>query len=774
MTRYTTLGFLLAAAVGAMASPPTVGPRATPSAAASRSSAPAHKRALLVAVSDYGSKYGKRRKPLWVPLHCRMDAENMRKVLIDTYGFKDDDILMLEDLRATRGGRPVPGLGATRQGILTAFRRHLIDPAQPGDVAVFLFAGHGQPVRDPEGVRVKPDGLDPSIVPYDYVTQSAKDGEKANIRGYDFQKLLRALSEKMRGAEGKVEGNITCIIDSCHSNTIVRGSQVARGRGWDERIDGPKPRPPAAVRGDPGLREGQSSPEGSGLLPTGEALARGYVLLTACQSHESAYEVDDENGKPLGGALTYNLCLALRHATARTTYRDLFERLSLDIKAERPNQTPALEGEVHQLLFSGVARPAPVHPLVQAYRDGIVTIGAGELHEVTVHSRFALYKPGSDTSDPRNRLAEVEVGEVGISTCRARLTKQDLGRLAAIPPTGRPLEEKLRAARAVMIARYFGDRKLRVLLQGTEQLAPLLKKRVGSEEQDPLQLLPVSLSRGAGEKQPLYDIKITREGAEPAAKGADGAAGKSALVVLRNDNTLMRRLPDDETGRNLLRGLLIQEWRRRLLTQPMPSQGAAAIDVRVHVIPVEVRELPGGYVEKLRDLPHPERTPSGRLVMRAGQFFQVELENAGNSEAYVTVFDLQPDGSIFPVFPNPEQPQVVPNIVHAGAGLRVPWIFGVKEPFGNDIYQAIATLEPVDFTPLIYSSEQLETRGAQLKQTEAKQTLKKATGYLGPLARLLLGASTGTRGAQRVPTEEAGYSVRTELVETRPRVTAGG
>jgi metacaspase-1 len=241
--------FAAAAAAGAPSQPVTMG-----------------KRALLVAVSDYRAPYPTRKvKDAWPSLNSDLDVDNMRQVLVSRYGFRDEDVLVLRDLKASRSGKQVPG-AATREGILGAFRTWLIDPAQPGDVSVFLYSGHGQQVRDQDDDE--PDGLDEALVPYDFVSARAADNAGRVIRDDDLGKLLRELSFRLKG-----EGSTLCVVDCCHAGTATRGSLSAKGRGWDARVDGALPSP-ARGRTD------------SGLLPE----ARGWAAFSACQSHESAFE----------------------------------------------------------------------------------------------------------------------------------------------------------------------------------------------------------------------------------------------------------------------------------------------------------------------------------------------------------------------------------------------------------------------------------------------------------------------------------------------------
>src|SRR5205085_3318304 len=126
-----------------------------------------------------------------------------------------------------------------------------------------------------------------------------------------------------------------------------------------------------------------------------------------------------------------------------------------------------------------------------------------------------------------------------------------------------------------------------------------------------------------------------------------------------------------------LRRLLIGEWRRRLLLRVAQNPERSRVEVAPRVIPIEAQTQPGGQPVGTRDLLHPARTPGGRLVLRAGQLFQVELKNRGSATAWVTVVDLQPDGTLTPLFPNPEAPRVGKNRVAAGGTLHAPLRFQV-------------------------------------------------------------------------------------------------
>ena len=115
---------------------------------------------------------------------CVNDAKLMQSVFRDRFGVAEENIAMLtnED--------------ATRDGITTAFRSHLIDRArqlagqQQSGVQpsfVFCFAGHGSRTKDRSGTQ--PDGMDETIVPYD-----SRTGEVYDIKDWELASWLDELT----------------------------------------------------------------------------------------------------------------------------------------------------------------------------------------------------------------------------------------------------------------------------------------------------------------------------------------------------------------------------------------------------------------------------------------------------------------------------------------------------------------------------------------------------------------------------------------------------
>lgn len=168
------------------------------------------KLALLVGINEYPEtgEYSALRG-------CITDVDLQRHLLISRFGFNPKNILTLTDKQATR------------QGILTAFEEHLIKQAQPGDVVVYHFSGHGSQVRDPD-CDVPPNCLNSTFVPVDSAPTTGTRGSGdvvQDIMGHTLFLLMYALKTE----------NVTAVLDSCYSGGGTRGNlQVRSLRGGDQ------------------------------------------------------------------------------------------------------------------------------------------------------------------------------------------------------------------------------------------------------------------------------------------------------------------------------------------------------------------------------------------------------------------------------------------------------------------------------------------------------------------------------------------------------------
>ncbi|GJD19273.1 peptidase C14, caspase catalytic subunit p20 [Rivularia sp. IAM M-261] len=156
------------------------------------------KLALLVGIDEYKNGIS----PL---AGCKNDVLLQQELLTHRFGFNSKDILTLTNAQATR------------QGILQAFKQHLIDQAKPGDVVVFHFSGHGSLVQDKN--RDTPDGVNGTLVPVDS-SLPPNGGVVQDIMGHTLFLLMYALNTK----------NVTVVLDSCYSGAAKRGNLLVRSR----------------------------------------------------------------------------------------------------------------------------------------------------------------------------------------------------------------------------------------------------------------------------------------------------------------------------------------------------------------------------------------------------------------------------------------------------------------------------------------------------------------------------------------------------------------
>lgn len=239
------------------------------------------KLALLVGVNTYEGSV----RPL---KGCHNDVELQSELLIHRYGFNPQDIIVLQNEQATRSG------------ILDAFESHLIKQAQPGDVVVFHYSGHGSKITDPDpipnfascfdgsegcnGTLVSHNGRSPKLV---------GAGEAQDIMGRTLFLLTYALKTE----------NVTVILDSCHSGGGTRGNVVVRA--IEGRLSSGLAKPSQAV-----LTYQDKWRAKLGLSPKqwqelrGKGIAKGVALGSA---QESQISVEKAFGEFQAGAFTYQL-----------------------------------------------------------------------------------------------------------------------------------------------------------------------------------------------------------------------------------------------------------------------------------------------------------------------------------------------------------------------------------------------------------------------------------------------------------------------------------
>jgi hypothetical protein len=262
--------------------------------------------ALIVGVNDYVAYEDVASGDLRGAVN---DAESVQEVLVERWGFRPENVLLLRDREATRAG------------IEAGFTEWLGGKVGPEDLVVFFFAGHGSQVWDEDGDEI--DGLDETIAPADVMVASPENDITDDMLG--------------QWIEGLPTDEVVVILDSCHSGTGTRllGTQM-RPRFLQRDLpvpDGVTP-PPSGTRGT----AAQSRDMDRGAA----------VELAAAAPDQSAMDAmfPPEAGAPsfAGGAFTTHLVQELWEAEAGATYAEVFAGTVESLKAARFTQDPQRSG----------------------------------------------------------------------------------------------------------------------------------------------------------------------------------------------------------------------------------------------------------------------------------------------------------------------------------------------------------------------------------------------------------------------------------------------
>ena len=258
------------------------------------------KRALCIGVNDYpgtGSDLS----------GCVNDAKDWAATLARR-GFKVEKLF---DRQATGD--------AIRKAI-----RVLVGQAQPGDLSVVQYSGHGSFVPDADGDE--PDGTDECLCPYDIGTKGPITDDE----------LFDLFSDRRQGVK------LFMISDSCHSGTVARFAPITtpptiKGKNAPQR----KVRflPPGAF-----LSKRQSAKLGArrAIRSSSPPGRYGALLMAGCQDTEYSYDAYFE-GRP-NGAFTFVALRALGSLPAGATYAQWFAAIRESLPSQQYPQTPNLYG----------------------------------------------------------------------------------------------------------------------------------------------------------------------------------------------------------------------------------------------------------------------------------------------------------------------------------------------------------------------------------------------------------------------------------------------
>ncbi|KAB5549511.1 metacaspase-1 [Coniochaeta sp. 2T2.1] len=147
------------------------------------------RKALLIGINYFGQK-GELRG-------CINDTKNVSNFLMERYGYKREDMVILTDDQSN------PVLQPTKDNIIRAMK-WLVADAQPNDALFLHYSGHGGQTEDFDGDEE--DGNDEVIYPVDYKTAGHIVDDEIHFH------VVKPLRAGVR---------LTAIFDSCHSGSVM-------------------------------------------------------------------------------------------------------------------------------------------------------------------------------------------------------------------------------------------------------------------------------------------------------------------------------------------------------------------------------------------------------------------------------------------------------------------------------------------------------------------------------------------------------------------------
>lgn len=303
-------------------------------------------RALLVGINRYANPQHNLRGAV-------EDVQAMKAFIKQKYGFVEEEIRTLLDAQATR------------QNILTEFRRWLIEGTQPGERVFFLYSGHGFHVRDDNGDE--DDGEDETLVPHDVT-----DRLENQIRDDEINALIAQLSGRLA----------VLLFDSCHSGTVSRDLDANQPSEAQARYL-PINEPATAARslGNDGRNRDLKLVS---VKQTGAA--SGVLVLSAAQSTQRAFEIPTPQGRRGAFSTAFIELQQGRELTFRQLKQQLVQRFD---ELYRTRVIPAAQTPLGEIIDSAPLEDLPLFTGPQAQLALPVTLLTNQASALRITVRTA-------------------------------------------------------------------------------------------------------------------------------------------------------------------------------------------------------------------------------------------------------------------------------------------------------------------------------------------------------------------------------------------------
>jgi hypothetical protein len=574
------------------------------------------------------------------------DVRTIERLLVSRYEFPPDSIRLLTDAQATRAA------------IIESLRR-LAAEAGASDAVYIHFSGYGSQVKDVGGDE-KSDGLDETILPHD-----AREDGIADITDDELGEALSAIKS----------ASIVVVLDSSHSGTGTRGTQAVRERSAppDTRLS---------------LYERVVSRD---VVPIEES----YVLFGAAAAGQPALDVPVDGR--VHGLFSYAFSRTLARLR-RPTPKAILEGVKVELRrvqeqlGRRSMPRPQLEVRWDLLdrplfagavLAGGAARAAEKAPPRKAWLEvrpvsetTALLAGGAEMFGVK-DSLWAIYPPGETVFRAREGVATGRVVEARGSDSVLRIVSR-VKAAAGIPPGARavPISSPGPDRVPVRLGRMTGEQR--------EKIGEFLTKRLGA------------VVEVAAEDQ-FARFVVDRGGEDPSLWEISDGTGLGPIETFEETGL-------DKVTENLEDFLVRSQSASELLAlENMAS--SLELDVEVYRPAADTAQQLGEKgIQLVPDLESPRyrirregdpRSPENSL----------QLAIRVSAPAYLTIVDVDPEGKVNVLFPNPLQGPgfYADGLVPAGSSVLIPdsleggnlanFFFDYSPPSGLDTIRVFAAAD---------------------------------------------------------------------------------
>lgn len=544
------------------------------------------RRALLVGIDSYPHLPETRQLAGAV-----RDVEQMADVLVNRFELRQDDVVVLRDVDATRD-RVLERLDG------------LIEETASEDFLLLYWSGHGSQCPAPVGPSYvdEPDGLAESLVPHD--GRAPGEGEDAGPLDILDDEVRRRLARLDR--QGAFA---TLIFDCCHSGHVYRAS-------------GPRARWVEVATRRPRLEPGSEDQEVPGRRLR-RPLGHRQVVLSACRDDQTASErlvTSWSDGVSwVHGHFSWTLLRELTADDPPATAGEIFRRARSRMLTETRRQTPQFAGADERLLFGTVARS--VRPWVRVRGVDLraeprpeVEFHAGAAQRIEVGDLWQIHSPGTSRPTSSSRIALAEVHQVNGTASRARIVRD----------VRRPLVVD---SRAYLHRPARGEVRLPVMFVEPDDAttaaldrSPFLR-RAGESDGDPVRVHRIPSGGSEGEGRPVRGLgRLVDE----VWALCDVVDEPFAVVPVASG---------------------VQQLRRRLERRARFRQG-------LRLDNPDGRTRPDGVELRLLDAP-PGDDEGGLPCYRDGDRIRFEVIHRNVAPLYLTVLNFGLDDEICQVFPLP-------------------------------------------------------------------------------------------------------------------------